>query len=158
MPKWMATLDTFSAGKMLGLGLLLSALNPKNLALTVSAATTIAQAGVSGGQEAWALAVFVLIGSLTIIAPVVIYFTMGTKAKPILDELNGFMAAHNGAIMTVLFLVLGAKLIGEAIAGFSSEQSLPTACCRRRRPRPTTASCARRAARGARRGATARPA
>ncbi len=120
LPKWMSTLDTFTAGKMLGLGLLLSAVNPKNLALTVSAATTIAQVGISDGKEASALAVFVLIGSLTIIAPVVIYFTMGTRAKRILDELNGFMAAHNGAIMTVLFLVLAAKLIGEAIAGFSS--------------------------------------
>jgi len=29
-----------------------------------------------------------------------------------------FMAAHNAAIMTVLLLVLGAKLLGDAIAGF----------------------------------------
>ena len=120
MPKWMAALDTFTAGKMLGLGALLSGLNPKNLALTVAAATTIAQAGISNGQEAGALAVFVLVGSLTILTPIVIYFAMGTKAKEILDEMKGFMAAHNGAIMTVLFLVLGAKLIGDAIAGFSS--------------------------------------
>jgi len=35
-------------------------------------------------------------------------------------ELKGFMAAHNGAIMTVLLLVLGGKLIGDAIAGLSS--------------------------------------
>jgi hypothetical protein len=45
---------------------------------------------------------------------------MGTKAKEILDEIKGFMAAHDAAIMTVLFLVLGAKLIGDAIAGLSS--------------------------------------
>ena len=120
MPKWMQALDTFSAGKMLGVGALLSGLNPKNLALTVAAATTIAQAGISSGQEAVALAVFIVIGSLTILTPVAIYFLMGAKAKEILDELKGFMAAHNGAIMTVLFLVLGAKLIGEAINGFSS--------------------------------------
>ena len=97
-----------------------SGLNPKNLALTVAAAATIAQADISGGQEAEALVVFILIGSLTILTPVVIYFAMGSKAKAILDELKGFMAAHNAAIMTVLFLVLGAKLIGEAISGFSS--------------------------------------
>ena len=29
------------------------------------------------------------------------------------------MAAHNAAIMTVLLLVLGAKMVGDAIAGLS---------------------------------------
>jgi threonine/homoserine/homoserine lactone efflux protein len=120
MPKWMQAIDTFTPAKSLGLGALLSGLNPKNLALTAAAATAIAQTAISTGQEAAALAVFILIGSLTILAPLVIYFAMGAKAKEILDGLKDFMAAHNGAIMAVLFLVLGAKLIGDAIAGFSS--------------------------------------
>jgi threonine/homoserine/homoserine lactone efflux protein len=118
MPKWMQAIDTFTAGKSLGAGILLSAVNPKNLALTIAAATAIAQTGISGGEQAVALAVFVILGSLTILAPVAIYFLMGAKAKEILDGLKGFMAAHNAAIMTVLLLVLGAKLIGVAIAGF----------------------------------------
>ena len=118
MPKWMQAIDTFTAGKSLGAGVLLSAVNPKNLALTIAAATAIAQTGISGGEQAVALAVFVILGSLTILAPVAIYFVMGAKAKEILDGLKGFMAAHNAAIMTVLLLVLGAKLIGDAIAGF----------------------------------------
>jgi hypothetical protein len=120
MPKWMAAIDTFTAGKSLGVGALLSGLNPKNLALTVAAATTIAQAGISNGQEAVTLAVFILLGSLTILAPLVIYFATGEKAKEILDGLKTWMAAHNAAIMTVLLLVLGAKLIGDAISGLSS--------------------------------------
>ena len=118
MPKWMQAIDGFTAGKSLGMGVLLSAVNPKNLALTIAAATAIAQTEISGGEQAVALAVFVVLGSLTILAPVVIYFLMGAKAKVILDGLKGFMAAHNAAIMTVLLLVLGAKLIGDAIAGF----------------------------------------
>ena len=118
MPKWMQAIDGFGAGKSLGAGALLSGLNPKNLALTAAAATAIAQTDIAGGQQAVALAVFILIGSLTILVPVVIYFVMGAKAKEILDELKTFMAAHNAAIMTVLLLVLGAKLIGDAIAGF----------------------------------------
>ena len=120
MPKWMQTIDEFGAAKSLGMGVLLSAVNPKNLALTAAAAAAIAQTDIPGGQQAVALAVFILIGSLTILVPVVIYFAMGAKAKHILDEINQFMAAHNAAIMTVLFLVLGAKLIGDAIAGFSA--------------------------------------
>ena len=57
----------------------LSGLNPKNLALTVAAATAIAQAGVSNGQEAGALIVFIVLGSITILAPLVIYFAMGSE-------------------------------------------------------------------------------
>lgn len=94
-------------------------LNPKNLALTVAAATAIAQTSISTSQEAGALAIFILIGSLTILAPLVIYFAMGTKATKILDGLR----LHGGTQQRDhdrALLVLGAKLIGDAISGFSS--------------------------------------
>ena len=68
MPKWMRAIDTFKPGKALIAGVVLSGVNPKNLALTIAAATTIAEAGISSGQEAGAMAVFVLLGSLTILA------------------------------------------------------------------------------------------
>jgi hypothetical protein len=120
MPKWMQAIDTFTTGKSLGFGVVLSGVNPKNLALTIAAATAIAQTGISGGEAAGALAIFILVGSLSILAPVVIYFALGTKAAVILDELKTWMAAHNAAIMAVLLLVLGVKLIGDAIGGLSS--------------------------------------
>jgi threonine/homoserine/homoserine lactone efflux protein len=119
MPKWMQAIDTFTTGKSFGFGALLSGVNPKNLALTIAAATAIAQTGISGGEAAGAMAVFILVGSLTILAPVVIYFAMGAKAAVILNEVKTWMAAHNAAIMSVLLLVLGAKLIGDAIGGLS---------------------------------------
>ena len=120
MPRWMRAIDSFTAGKALGTGALLSGVNPKNLALTLAAAATIAATGVPGGQQAVALAVFVVLGSLTILAPVVIYFTLGARATEILNGLKTWMADHNAAIMTVLLLVLGAKLIGDAISGWST--------------------------------------
>jgi threonine/homoserine/homoserine lactone efflux protein len=120
MPKWMQAIDGFRPGKALGAGLLLSAANPKNLALTIAAAATIAETNISTGEEAVALAVFVVIGSLTILAPLVIYFGLGTRAAEILGGLKNWMAEHNAAIMTVLLLVLGVKLIGDAISGLST--------------------------------------
>ena len=119
MPKWMQAIDTFTTGKSLGFGALLSGVNPKNLALTIAAVTTIAQTGISGGEAAGALAVFILLGSVSILAPVFIYFALGAKAAVILDELKTWMAAHNAAIMGVLVLVLGMKLIGDAIGALS---------------------------------------
>jgi threonine/homoserine/homoserine lactone efflux protein len=120
MPKWMREIDTFTAGKAVAMGVLLSAVNPKNLALTIAAATVIAQATLTDGQAAVTLAVFVLVGSLTILAPLGLYFALGAKAAHPLEELQGWMAAHNAAIMTVLFLVLGAKLAGDGIGSLSS--------------------------------------
>jgi threonine/homoserine/homoserine lactone efflux protein len=119
MPKWMQAIDTFTTGRSLVFGVLLSGVNPKNLALTIAAATTIAQTGISGGESAGALIVFILIGSLSILTPVFIYFALGTRAAVILDELKDWMGGHNAAIMTVLLLVLGAKLIGDAVGGLS---------------------------------------
>jgi len=120
MPKWMRVIDRFTAVRSLVFGVVLSAVNPKNLALTIAAAAAIAQTGISTGEEIGALAVFIAIASLTILAPVVLYLALGARATAILENVKGWMAAHNAAIMTVLLLVLGVKLIGDAIAGFSS--------------------------------------
>lgn len=120
LPKWMQTIDTFAAGKSLGLGALLSGLNPKNLGLTLGAALVVAQAGLTAGEEIAAMAVFVALGSASILGPLVVYLALGARAKEPLDGLKTWMGVHNAAIMTVLFLVLGVKLIGDAIAGLTA--------------------------------------
>jgi threonine/homoserine/homoserine lactone efflux protein len=119
LPKWMQTIDTFATGKAFAMGALLSGINPKNLLLTLAAASAIAQTGIDTGQQAVALAVFVVIGTLGPGLPVAIYFALGARAKRVLDDLKLWMAAHNAAIMAVLCLVLGVKLIGDAISGLS---------------------------------------
>jgi threonine/homoserine/homoserine lactone efflux protein len=119
LPKWMQTIDTIMPGKAFGMGVLLSAVNPKNLLLTLGAASAIAQTGVDTGRQAVALAVFVAIGTLGPVLPVAIYFVLGARATVVLDDLKLWMAAHNAAIMAVLCLVIGAKLIGDGIAGLA---------------------------------------
>src|ERR1700712_3472652 len=64
LPKWMQTIDSFTPVKAFGMAVVLSAINPKNLLLTVGAAAAIAGTGASNGDQAVALAVFVLIGTL----------------------------------------------------------------------------------------------
>jgi threonine/homoserine/homoserine lactone efflux protein len=119
LPKWMQTIDTFGAPKSAGFGALLSGVNPKNLLLTVGAAAAIAQTGIPAGEQAVALVVFVVVGTLGPGVPVAIYLAMGERAKRLLDELKGWMGAHNAAIMAVLCLVIGAKLIGDGMSGLA---------------------------------------
>ncbi len=119
MPKWMATVDSFAPGKSLVLGAALSGANPKNLALTLAAAASIAQAGLSGGESAIAVAVFVVIGSLTVAGPVLFYMFARERAEGPLASIKEFMSEHNAVIMMVVLLVLGAKIGGSGIAGLS---------------------------------------
>ncbi len=118
MPKWMQSIDQFTALKSAGFGALLGSVNPKNLLMTVGAAAAIAQTGTGAAQQAVALAVFIVIASLGVGVPVVISFT-GESAQKTLVGLRDWMSAHNAAIMTVLFLVIGMKLIGDGITGLS---------------------------------------
>jgi threonine/homoserine/homoserine lactone efflux protein len=119
-PKWMGAVNSFTPAKTVGAGVVLSAANPKNLVLAIGAAAAIAELDISVGDEIVAYAVFVLIGTIGVAAPVFVYFALGERAKPLLDAMHTWMARNNAVIMAVLFLVIGAKLIGDAISGFSS--------------------------------------
>jgi len=120
MPKWMQGIDSFSPGKALGLGVLLAGVNPKNLILTLGAATGLAQLGLSTGDAAGSIVVFVVVASLTIAVPVVYYLVGGDKAKTALDSLKGWLGLHNAAVMAVLFLVFGVDLIAKGIPPLTS--------------------------------------
>jgi hypothetical protein len=116
MPRWMAGLDRLKPGGALGLGALLSGVNPKNAGLTIAAAATIAGAGLAGGEQAVTLAVFVVIGSAGVLAPLIVYLVAGERAARTLDAWKTWSGDHNAAIMSVLFLVFGFKLVGDGIA------------------------------------------
>jgi threonine/homoserine/homoserine lactone efflux protein len=116
-PKWMGAIAAFNPVKAAGAGVVLSALNPKNLLLAVAAAAAIAATGISGGEQALAYAIFALIGTIGVAAPVVIFFALGDRAPRLLGSLRAWMEHNNAVIMAVLLLVIGVKLIGDGIAG-----------------------------------------
>ena len=119
-PKWMGALDNFTPAKAAIAGVALSVANPKNLLLIVGGAATLAQFGLSAGDETVCWIVFTAIASIGVGAPVVIYFAMGTRAASILDELKTWMARNNAAVLAVLCLIIGVKLVGDAISGLST--------------------------------------
>ncbi len=115
LPKWMATLDAITPIRSAGLAALLSGINPKNLALDLAAMSVIASAGLSASSQLVALVVFVLIGSIAIIVPVIVYFAGGDRAAAVLSGWKEFLVANNPVIMAVLLLVFGMVLIGKGI-------------------------------------------
>ena len=115
MPKWMATIDRVSPVKAFGLGVVLAAVNPKNLVLTLGAAAGLAQSGLTTSDAIVSIAVFVVIASLTIAGPVIYALVGGQKARAALDGAKGWLTAHNAAVMSVLFLVFGVDLIAKGL-------------------------------------------
>ena len=119
-PKWMGALENLTPVKAGGIALALGTINPKNLLFIIGGAAAVAQTGISGGDQAIAWIVFTLIASVGVAAPLVIYFAMGDRAAAILDGVRHWMVRNNTAVMAVLCLIVGVKLIGDAITGFSA--------------------------------------
>lgn len=116
-PGWMVAIDTFTPAKAFGLAFLLSAVNPKNLLLIAAGAAAIAGATSVRADQLVALLVFALVASIGVATPIVIYLVMGARAAALLDRLKTWMVHNNAVIVSVLLLVIGAKMIGDGITG-----------------------------------------
>ena len=117
VPGWMATIDSATPPRAALLGMALSGANPKNLALTLTAAASIAEAGLDATDTAIAVAVFTALGSITVAGSVLFYLLAGDRAARPLAAVKQFMADNNAVIMMVVLLLLGAKLLGDGLAG-----------------------------------------
>jgi hypothetical protein len=117
MPGWMTAIDSLGVAKAFALGLAVTVPNPKNAGLTIAAAVDIGGAGLGAGQEAVVVAVYILLASVSVIAPVAFYLAAGDRAAPTLGVMKEWLTANSATVMTVLFTVLGAKVLGNGIAG-----------------------------------------
>ena len=115
-PKWMATIDTATPPRAALLGLALSGANPKNLALTLAASASIAEAGLNRADTAIAIAVFIALGSVTVGGAVLLYLIDPDRTARPLVAVKEFMSDNNAVIMMVVLLLLGAKLLGDGLA------------------------------------------
>lgn len=125
-PKWMAAIDEFTFVKSLGLGFLLSAVNPKNLIMAAGAGATIGSPAMSVGDEVIAIVVFTAIAASTVAIPVIAYAVAADKIRNPLNSLRTWLQANNAAVMATLILVIGAVLIGKGVSGFRSLRPAPT--------------------------------
>jgi hypothetical protein len=117
MPAWMSSIDDFSAGKSFAVGALLSGINPKNLALNVAGVLVIAEAGMSQQQEWLTFIVYVLLASLTVALPVLYYLVARDKSTATLTAMKTWLISHNAAVMAVVLLILGVKLLAAGVQG-----------------------------------------
>ena len=115
LPGWLSALDRFTPAKAFGVGLLFSAGNPKNLMLTLTAAVTISASVLTTGQQIATMGVFILIASVGVLAPMVVFLVSGDSAARVLGGWRTWLAVNNATVMSVLLLVLGALFIGQGL-------------------------------------------
>ena len=81
MPKWMDGIAGFAPGKSLAVGVAVGALNPKNVAVGLAAALSIASVELSTGQQLGCLAVYVFVVVLGVSTPLVVTLVLGDTAQ-----------------------------------------------------------------------------
>jgi threonine/homoserine/homoserine lactone efflux protein len=116
LPGWMSSIESSNPKRSLVLGLTLSAINPKNFALTASGTAFIAQAGLHGTDAIAPAIVFVMLSSVSVLAAVGTFLIGGERSKEPLDAVKQFMLDNNNVIMMIVLLVLGSKILGDGLA------------------------------------------
>lgn len=116
-PSWMTAIDKMKPPAGFLIGVALSALNPKNLILCIAAGVTIGSAALSGGEQVGAAAVFIALAVASVMGPVLAYQVCAARLAGPLAALKGWLLANNAAVMAVLFLILGASLVGKGFGG-----------------------------------------
>jgi hypothetical protein len=117
LPKWMDGIAGFGPGRSLGIGAAIGAGNPKNIAVGLGAAVTVSSAGLAASAQALTIAIYVVLASSGVAAPIVAMLVLGDRAPAVLEDWKGWLTRNNAAMMAVIFLFFGVYLIGKNLGG-----------------------------------------
>lgn len=113
-PTWVNSVDHLSP---VGAGLVTftnATTSPKNLALAITAGKVINRAGLSASAMTSASVFYVVVASLSVVVPVLMYFVGGEKSVALLKRWRDSVTANAAAVMEITLLVLG---IGLSVKG-----------------------------------------
>lgn len=118
LPRWMAAAGSYSPGRSALMGLMLSAVNPKNIGLSAAAGATIGAASLTVQAELWAMAAFILLASATVIVPVAAYLVAPRKIAVPLQAVMEWLQTNHSVMTGMLLVVFGFVLVGNGIGSF----------------------------------------
>ncbi len=117
LPKWMDGIAGFSPGRSLAVGAGIGAGNPKNIAVGLGTAVAVSSAGLTITDQVVTVAIYVVLASMGVAAPIVTMLVLGDRAPAVLEDWKGWLTRNNTAMMAVIFLFFGVFLIGKNLAG-----------------------------------------
>jgi threonine/homoserine/homoserine lactone efflux protein len=114
-PAWLGALDRLTPPRSAALGLVLSAANPKNLALALGAAIALAEADVGSALTARTAALFILIGTAGVAVPVAISIVAPKRTDSVLGRFRTWLVRYDSVILTILGVTVGAKFVFDGL-------------------------------------------
>ena len=117
VPRWLTAIDRLTAVRAGGLGLALSAANPKNLLVCVAAGLTIAGGALSAAQGVWSVVLFTITAASTVAVPVLAYAVGRERMTGPLESLRTWLTVHSRVVTATLLLLIGVVLTGQGLGG-----------------------------------------
>jgi len=111
-PKWMSRLDSMSLLPAFVLGAFLP-----NYAIVVAAVSNVVQAGLSKGQAGVILALFIVVASAGVAAPLLLLVFRRDAAPAIYQGWRVWLIANGQRVLTVVLAVVAIALIVKGIIG-----------------------------------------
>ena len=108
-------IDGLTAKGSIGLGLMVSVVDPASISLGFLSGVDIAAARLPVPTAVIVAAAFVVLSTLSITVPLAGYLAGGQAARARLVSVKGWLQSNEKAVMMVLFLLIGAMLIGRGI-------------------------------------------
>lgn len=115
LPPRMRGISSMAPGRAATTGLAIGALNPKNIAMALASGLAIGAASLSSGEIAVTMAIYVVVASIGVAAPLVVTVALGDRSQPVLEGWRDWLERNNDVVMAVLYLVFAAVLIGNGI-------------------------------------------
>ena len=110
-PRWMQAVDRLSVRNAFLLGVLMIVTNGKNLTLSIAAGASFVRAKLSVGQLAATIALFTLVGSISILGPVLLTLIAPKRSASFLVVAREWLIANNVIILTLVFWIVGAIIL-----------------------------------------------
>ena len=115
VPELLTRLVKSGTAGSIAFGILLSALNPKVIALTFAGAANIYTYASTTFQKWAGLAVFTAVASLTLIVPIAVFAVSADRMSTLLPIIKKWLIRNNSAISAAVLLVVGLLLVGNGI-------------------------------------------
>jgi hypothetical protein len=118
LPKWMQAVDTFTPRRSFALGAAMG--DVKNLILTVAAVAGAVASPIDVAAQLSLMILFVIVGSLCVLAPLVVFTLTGSRAPGIMARWRDWLEENTALLMIIVLMALGLAMIGRGVLGLTA--------------------------------------
>jgi threonine/homoserine/homoserine lactone efflux protein len=115
-PRFFSIVDKITPPKAFGFGAMISVINFKNLALYLTALSVVILSDLSITEKIVVTLLVTLVFCLSVIVPVIIYFSFPNRAKDLLNSIKQFLNRHSRAIGILAPGIFGLLLLIKGIS------------------------------------------